>query len=199
MAWVWDLPRETEFDADFDYKASAPMDFTEYLSDKPIDASLLPVFRSRSKLSRFKKLHCPPFSASIAIDSTWKTIIEQFVPPSRVQFLPIRLIARGEICDDYMWVIPFDRVTCIDKDKSVVTRKHETPNRTLIFGVHSIVHFPDCLGNLHLARDTQRSSHMVISDELKIALSATGQDSPFYRPEDVETLDSLLRNRRKSH
>ena len=199
MAWVWDLPRETEFDADFDYKASAPMDFTEYLSDKPVEAWLRPVFRSRSKLSRFKKLHCPPFSASIAIDSVWREIVEKFVPPSRVQFLPVRLIARGEICDDYMWIIPFDRVTCIDKHKSVVTRKHETPNGTLIFGVHSIVHFPDCLGNLHLARDSQMRSHIVISDELKEALSATGQDSPFYRPEDVENLDSLIGSRRSSH
>ena len=190
--WVWDLPREyLDFGAQFDYSASGPMKTAEYLSDTPIDTSLRPVYRSRSSLKRFKQLHCPPMSTSIAVDDLWKSIVEKFVSPDRIQFLPIRLIARGEVCDDFYWMIPFDRVTCIDKKKSEITRKRELPERTIIYGVRTFVYLPNCLGGLHLARDSQMEPHLLMSEELKNALAATGQDSAFYRPEEVETIDNM--------
>jgi len=193
-AWVWDFPREhSKFGADFDYLASTMVDATDFLSDKPLDTNGLPVFRSRSSLKRFKQLHCPPMSTSVAVDALWKSIIEKFVLPDRIQFLPIRLVARGEVCDDFWWMIPFDRVSCIDKKKSEITSKIEQPNRTIIFGVRKFVHLSNCLGKLHLARDSQMSSHLLVSEELKNALSATGQDSVFYRPEDVITIDNMFR------
>jgi hypothetical protein len=199
MAWVWDFPREHEkWGADVDHIASAPLLMTEDGSDKPIDTKLRPVYRSRSGIKRFKQLHSPPMSTSIAVDELWKSIILKYVPADRIQFLPIRLIARGEICDDFMWLIPFDRVICIDKEKSEITRKREKPdlNLTLIYGVKKFVHFPNCLGKLHLARDAQMLSHVLVSDELKEALSATGQDSVFYRPEDVITIDNFFDRKR---
>lgn len=193
MVWVWDLPREhVKWGADFDYEASAPMMGTEYLSQEPIDAKLRPVFRSRSGLKKFKELHCPPMSSSIAVDALWKSIIARYVSTNRVQFLPIRLIARGEVCDDFMWIIPFDRVSCIDIERSDITRKLETSDRTLIFGARRIVHRPNCLGAIHLARDSQMKSHLLVSEELKNALAATGQDSVFYRPEEVSTIDNMV-------
>lgn len=36
------------------------------------------------------------------------------------------------------------------------------------------------------------SSHLLVSDQLKEALSATGEDSMFYRPEDVVTIDTMI-------
>ncbi|WP_373502314.1 hypothetical protein [Aestuariivirga sp.] len=35
-------------------------------------------------------------------------------------------------------------------------------------------------------------SHLLVSDELKEALSATGEDSMFYRPEDAVTMDTMM-------
>jgi hypothetical protein len=192
MAWVWQQPlAQLEFGADMDYAASAPMLGVEYLWAKPINTSLMPIFRSRSGIKRFQRFHCPPIGLAPAVDQVWKDIILKYVPENRVQFLPIRLIARGEVCDDYMWIVPFDQVRCIDPVKSGVRSKIERPDITLIFGLNKCIHHPNCLGDLHMARDEQMSSHLVISEELKNALAVTGEDSMFYQPEDVWSLNNL--------
>jgi hypothetical protein len=188
MAWVWEHPSEDSlWGANIDYAASAPAKGVEYLSEKPVDGILLPVFRSQTGLNEFRKLHCPPFSQYPVIDHVWRDIILSYVPTDRVQFLPVRLIAHGEICDDFMFVIPFDRVLCIDVVKSEVTHKIEKPEITLIFAIKKFVHLPNCLGQLHLARDPQLEAHMVLSDKLRDALAATGESSMFRRPKDAES------------
>lgn len=193
MAWVWHRSKEnSEWGAVIDYEASAPMNSSEDYSSEPLDPKLRPVFRSSTGLKKFKKYHCPPIWVTPAVDHIWKEIILEFVPVDRVQFLPIRLIARGEICDDFMWVIPFDRVRCIDTIKSDITRKMDKPDITYIFGVRKFIHKPNCLGPLHLARDEQMLSHLLVSDELKDALSASGEDNMFYQPEDVVTIDNMF-------
>ena len=192
MVWVWSRPRENdEWGANIDYDLSAPVTGVEYLSDKPVNTELRPTFKSNTSLKKFKKLHCPPIDTMQTVDALWKSIILKFVPQERVQFLPIRLIARGEICEDFMWVIPFDRVFSIDKQKSDITQKRELPDKTLIFGVRTFVHLPNCMGNLHLARDKEMPTHMLVSNELKDALSATGQSSPFFRAEEVPTIYNI--------
>jgi hypothetical protein len=186
MAWVWSYTRESlKFGAKFDYEASAPMANIEHLSSRRLDETTIPVYKSRSPLRRFMNYHCPPLGGEPVADAVWKKIILKFVPKERIQFYPIRLIAGGEICDNYMWVIPFDRVTCIDLNKSNVVRKIERDDLTMIFLVKDIVHYPNCLGGLHLARDRQKETHLLVSDELKEALSATGETGAFYRPEEV--------------
>jgi hypothetical protein len=201
MAWVWRRPKEDdEYGADLDIRACPPLKGTEDLSGKWLDPSVYrPVFKSRTGLKKFKKLHCPPIGLSPAVDAVWRDIILDFVPKDRVQFLPIRLIARGEVCDDYFWPIVMDRVFCIDPEKSVITRQIKDETRFFIFGVSKFVHIPNCLGKLHIARDTRMNSHLVVSDELKEALAATGEDSMFFRPEDVVTLDTMMARARNRH
>jgi hypothetical protein len=185
VAWVWDFPKAHEdFSADIDYEASAPMTSTEYLSDKPVDPDFRPVFRSRASMTRFKRYHCPPIWVAPAVDAVWRDIILKFVPPDRIQFLPLRLIARGDVCDNFMWVIPFDRVICVDAEQSEVTRGIQKPDRTIIYGVRKVIHKSDCLGSLHLARDKQMKSQMLVSSELRDALAATGEYDMFYKPEE---------------
>ena len=156
--------------------------------------------RSRASLKRFKKLHCPPIDTNPTIDKVWQDIILRFVPADRVQFYPVRLIARGEICDDYSWVIPFDRVRCIDLTRSDIgeggkVTSLKDSSLTLVFNVRKYVHKPGCLGDKNLARDEQDAPHLVISDELKEALAATGEDSMFFRPEDTPTIANLRSDR----
>lgn len=194
MVWVWRHPREDdEWGANIDYEASKPLTSYEYLRANWVDpATHRPVFRSQTGLKKFKMLHCPPIWVAPAVDAVWRDIILKFVPAHRVQFLPIRLIARGETCDDYFWPIVMDRVCCIDPEKSVITQQIKDEKRFIIFGVAKFVHVPNCLGNLHLARDARMDSHLLVSDDLKQALSATGEDSMFYRPEDVVTIDTMV-------
>lgn len=181
MVWIWRDPEETlEFGADYDYVASRPATSHEEFAETPVNPNLRPVFRSRSGLRRFKAMHCPPFNRQPVVDAVWRDIIKQFVPEDRIQFLPVRLIARGEVCDDFMFAIPFDRRLCIDAKRSNVRRKIEKEDLTIIFSVGDIVHHPDCLQGSHMARDPQLSSYIVISDELRNALAATGEDSVFW-------------------
>ena len=194
MAWVWSHPKEDdEWGADLDIRLCPPMKGTEFLGDKRLDPAIYrPVFKSKTGLKKFKKLHCPPMDGTTAVDAAWRDIILKFVPEDRVQFLPIRLIARGEVCDDFFWPIVMARVYCIDPEKSVMTQQVKDETRFFIFGVSKFVHIPGCLGKLHLARDARMSSHLLVSDQLKEALSATGEDSMFYRPEDVVTIDTMI-------
>jgi len=183
MEWIWSIPKlRSEFGADFDYDASRPASNLNIFSDKPVDPMLRPVYRSRSGVKRFKGLHCPPFSHQPVVDAVWRDIILRFVPAERVQFLPVRLIARGETNDDYMWVIPFDRRICIDATRSNVRRKIEKDGLTMIFAVSDIVHHPDCLAGSHLARDPQLPSYIVVSDALKNALCEVGDEGVFRNP-----------------
>lgn len=181
MVWVWRQPKEIlDFSVYFDYETSLPATGYEIYSDSPVDPNLRPVYRSRSGLKRFKAMHCPPFNRQPVVDAVWRDIIRQFVPEDRIQFLPVRLIARGELCEDFMYAIPFDRRLCIDAKRSNVHDKIEKEDLTLIFSVGDIVHHPDCLQGSHMARDLQMNTHLVISDALRDALVATGEDSVFW-------------------
>ncbi|PWW01518.1 hypothetical protein DFR52_102180 [Hoeflea marina] len=181
MAWIWRDPEEIlEFGTLYDYDASQPATNNEPFAEEPVDPNLRPVFHSRSGLKRFKALHCPPFSGQPVVDAVWRDIIRTFVPADRIQFLPVRLIARGEVCDDFMYAIPFDRRLCIDAERSNVRRKIDKGGMAIIFSVTGIVHHPDCLQGSHMARDLQLTTHLVISDELRGALAATGEDSVFW-------------------
>ena len=182
MVWIWDNPREfLDFGAvsyGFDPETNVK-GLTEFATQR-ITIDTRGIFKSRNSVKRFKALHAPPTSTTTTVDELWKDIILGFVPADRIQFIPAHIIARGETCDDFFVMIPFDRVIGIDKHRSEIRRMIENEHGTHIFSIKKLVLLPDCLGGLHLARDKQMSSMLLVSDELKEALSATGQDSPFY-------------------
>lgn len=186
MVWIWSYPRETaDFGAE-DYGYDPQPDFKGLVefARRPIEISTRAIFKSQNSLKRFQSLHAPPTSVTITVDALWKRIIQRFVSSRHIQFLPARIIARGEVCDDFSVMIPFDRVTGIDKHRSDIRRMIENEHGTHIFSIKKLVLVPDCLGDLHLARDKQMDSMLFVSDELKEALAATGQDSPFYSVEE---------------
>lgn len=184
MTWVWERPQE-DWTAWFDFSSESNLGLEQF-STVPIPlGSVKPVFRSKTSLKKFKKLHCPPMAPDSVVDDVWERIILQFIPRDRVQFYPVRLIARDEICDDFKWVIPFDQVECIDIKKSRFTTVDKTANPPIYLGLKKVVHRPGGMGKLHIARDVNLESHLLVSDELRDALAATGESSMFYRPEDL--------------
>ena len=190
MAWVWSFPDDhLDWDATIDYSASKPLSGVEYLSDVPIDfGKNMPVYKTDESLKRFERYHCPPFGGEPVVDKVWKEIILRFVPANRIQFHPVRLVAKDGISEDFMWVIPFDRVRCIDLQKSDILDKIERPDITLIYSVRKYVHKEGCLGPFHLARDEQKEVHLMVSDDLKGALADTGEKSMFFKPEDLRSI-----------
>lgn len=182
MVWIWKFPREgNEFDAvNFGFDPPTGIRGPDHLTVEPIKVETRAIFKSKYSIRRFQKLHAPPTSTVMTVDDLWRQIILKFVPSDRIQFVPARIIARGEICDDFSVMIPFDQVVSVDKEKTEFRRVLKNEHGTHIFSVKKLVLLPDCLGPLHIARDREMWSLVLISDELKEALSATGQDSPFY-------------------
>lgn len=189
MVWIWDSPRENnEWGADFEgFDPDSKIRGLVQFAEAPLEPETRAIFKSRSGVHKFKKFHAPPTSAYLTVDKLWRDIILKFVDSDRIQFLPTRLIARGETCDDFLLMVPFDRVFGVDKNRSELNNFIENEHGTFIFGAKNLVLLPNCLGTLHLARDKQMGSLLLVSDELKVALSATGQDSVFYHPEDAPT------------
>ena len=74
MAWVWSHPKEDdEWGADLDIRLCPPMKGTEFLGDKRLDPAIYrPVFKSKTGLKKFKKLHCPPMDGTTAVDAAWR-------------------------------------------------------------------------------------------------------------------------------
>lgn len=187
MTWVWHwIPDPC---GSYDYELSGEFDSGVMYTEQAVPVTgLRPVFKFKCGMKKVKRFHCAP-ATDCVVDSVWREIILKFVPADRVQFYPAQLIGRGgETCHDYFWVIPFDRVFCIDLEKSDIRRSIVKDSLTMIIRADQYAHVPGCMKGKHLARDARQFSHLVISDELHDALAATGESSMFYRPGDVPTL-----------
>jgi hypothetical protein len=185
MTWVWEWAQD-DFWAEFDGERSTPALGYEVWSAVPIESGKFNlVYSSTHSIKRFRSRHCPPMGSEPCVDKVWQDIILKFVSKERIQFYPVTLLAKGGESRDYSLVIPFDRVNCIDERKSEFTSIVEKPDMTLYFGLNKVVHRHNCMGNSHLARDTIIKSHLLVSDALKEALSATGESSMFFRPEQL--------------
>lgn len=188
MAWVWyetidEVLRPAELDPRCNI--SETQTFATHRLDQN---SIKPVYRTRASIARFDKWHCPPFSGCVAVDQLWQEIILKHVDEKLIQFVPITLIGRDGQSSRFSWLVPFSRVRCIDPLRSNVLIKKELPEITYILLCDYYVHHERCLGELNLARDEQKLSHIVLSDLLRDALATTGEKSMFYRPEDVPTV-----------
>jgi hypothetical protein len=193
MVWIWHWPRESfDFCADFyGFEPDPDVKGLPQFARAPLPPGTTANFKSRFSRKRFVKLHCPPTN-EVTVDRLWRDIILSYVPADRIQFVPARIMARGEACDDFFVMLPFDRVIGIDKHRSAISSMVENKHGTHIFGVEKLVLLPNCLGGLHLARDQQAVTMLYVSDELRNALAATGQNSPFYTVEDYNRENSTV-------
>lgn len=185
MVWIWrGAMGRFEFYADFyGFEPDPDLKGLPQFATEPLPPGTRAILKSRYSLKRFQKLHFIP-GLDVIVDHVWRDIILKFVPSARLQFVPAHLTARGKPNDDFFVVLPFDRVIGIDKHRSAISSMIEKPHVTLIFGVDKLVLLPNCLGGLHLARDKQQNSMLYVSDELRNALAAAGQDNPFFTVED---------------
>ena len=183
MVWIWRWPKSSEFDADFygfsPAPGSDPRELTEF-AQSPLPLGTKAIFKSKFSVKRFADLHCPPTLTIPTVDGLWREIILNFVPEDRVQFVPASISAKGGVLDIFSVLLPFDRVVAIDRQKSHISNMVENVHGTFIYSVKKLALLPNCLNGHHLARDAQMRHLLLISNELKEALSATGQDDPFY-------------------
>lgn len=187
MVWVWDYSEMYwDFDAQFDFKASRPSDSSLPLGGKPFPPDSLTVFKSKSGLKRFSQDHCIPCSwTAPVVDQNWRDIILDVVPQGDVQFVPVELRARGEVSHDFFGVIALNVFPCLDLKKSKITDGMEGKGGYIVWSGGPWVFKEDCLAGAHLVRDFNKSSLLIVSDKLRDALVATGQEYLFKRGEDL--------------
>lgn len=184
--WFWYFSTHHEIDAELDSGVSSKIPPSGYLSNTRLPDSVIPAYRSKNLKSEIEIFHCPQIDTAPIVDSVWKNIIEKFVPDHLVQFLPIKVHARDGIIEKYMWVIPFLRVSCLDIERSRIGSLLSAPDGEMIaFRVRRFISRNNCLQEYHLARDIHAHTFMIVSNELKEALSETGENSMFFSEETI--------------
>ena len=184
MVWVWDDPTiGADFSAQFDDETSVVVHSLSR-PHHPLPENARVVFKSTSGVKRFQKYHCPPFESWPVVDETWKEIISEFVAPGHVQFFPVELRARSEVCRDFFWMIPLCVFPCLDLKKSKFHHYPEVKEWVAIYAGGPWVFKDDCLAGAHLARDFNFGRLIIVSDELRDALAATGEEYLFRRGDD---------------
>lgn len=186
MTWIWYTPpSNVSWYADYDTKQDTSKPWPDYFPDSPLIGDYAtPRYKTRRSLKKFRALHCPPIGIQPVVDECWRNIILRYVPENRVQFIRVRLNAPDGYTEEYSWVLPFDKVLCIDRANSIIPKLVDYGESINIMQIDRVVHFPRCMGGFHLARDAQMRRHIVVSDELRDALAATGEEVVFWRPEE---------------
>lgn len=185
--WIWTIPptaKRLPF-AHFDYEASQIQSY-EVSSTEKLDQqspSEIILLLSRTSSSKLDGLHSLPNIVDCPlVDERLIAIVERSARED-VQFMPVTVRTKDEEVTRYSYARPLVELPCTDIEKSdiddwIIPGEQIMDARFLVFK-------PDCLGSKHFARDTY-TSHVVVSEELKDALMATGDKGlNFCLPEDM--------------
>ena len=183
QTWVWEatwqdedqMPVWAEYDDLNSTVDSADLMFNEDTLSHPRDWTGKAILRCRFGLKRINSLSClPNTNASPLIDRLLQKTLLEYVGNDRVYFYPAEVKARDGITNKFNFAIPLLSVTCIDLEntKGAGRFEHSEPNE--LWGFRTAKHLPHCLGGNHFVRDKVYTPHVVVSDELKTALLASG-------------------------
>jgi hypothetical protein len=171
--------------ADYDHKESSIGSYkisgSEFIEN--VEDSDVTVLLKRTSKIRLAGLHCLPNAVRAPlVDKTIASILKQYARGD-MQLVPVTVVLRDGDCFDYSYARPLIEAPCLDLDKSeiedwIVPGKRILDARRLVFA-------EDCLGTKDFIRETY-TGHVVVSEKLKNALTATGDRGlNFKRPEEM--------------
>ena len=190
MVWIWVNPDEDRVPvwADYDDRRSG-LDGSEVLDGKrlPPDSGNAIFCTEQFGSRKVRSLHCLPTTGSApVIDEELRKIIVRVAGPDEVQFYPVSVDTVDGRVEGYSFVIPLNRITCTDLQKSVITA-WTVPNK-YAYGYRSLRLLPNCLNGLAIARDDV-TNVIVVSDALRDALVETKDKGlAFTWPEETRSL-----------
>jgi hypothetical protein len=191
MTWIWaDVPDET--DSFYVEYLHGPDSLSSHLLMGP---NLLPSDAGRAILNgrRYSAKRVLKYgivnaaSRERVVHDRLRNLISKFIPDESgiVQFYPFEIITRDGTLHEHFALIPLNEVLCTDVDRSDITT-WMIPKSCAI-GYRSLVHLPNCLGNLPIARDSV-TGNVVISDDFKTFLEMTKESGLYFvKPEAMRT------------
>ncbi len=197
--WIWDSIAVDEERMPVwvseDFEASTVQGY-RFRYDPASDPKIFPhpskwkgkaVFGVRFGPKRVEALSCLP--PTPLIDDKLRKIVRKFVPDDEVFFYPSELHMRGgEITPRFKVLIPLISHICIDEEQCEGIGRFEH-SLDHVSGWRTAKHLPNCLKGHHMVRDLIYPGHIVISDELKTALEATGDPGlAFHRIEEFQNV-----------
>lgn len=174
--------------ADFSYKEST-LPTHKLLGSEPLPPSLpddMILDLRRTTRAKIEAKHVLPTTAGTPlVDELVAQVIRRFAGDA-VQFVPVSVRTKDGPVERFRFARPLLELPCADLEKSEIIGWN--PDRSRIWRAKLLVFKPDCLGGRHYGRDTY-TSRIVVSDELRQALLATGETwLRFHHPEDHEDL-----------
>ncbi len=184
--WLWaDPPDSTRLPfIYFDYTASKIQSYAIVSCDRleqesPAD---IVVTMTRRKAESLEGLHyLPNVVRCPLIDDTLRKIIARLAGDD-VQFMSVTVRAKDCGVTRYAYARPLHKARCVDLARSAIT-EWIVPNDAILFASR-IVFRSDCLGDHHIVRDSY-TSRVLVSDELKSALMATGDKGLRFTPPEI--------------
>lgn len=136
---------------------------------RPDDMILLLRRTSRAKIEAKHTLRV--VESTPLVDGVLAQVVQRFAG-DMVQFVPVSVRTKDGPVERFRFARPLLNLPCVDLEKTEVIdwgfqRRWISRAKLLVFK-------PDCLGGRHFGRDTY-TSHVVVSDELRRALLATGE------------------------
>lgn len=191
MVWIWNDPDEDKLPicAEYNHSLSTfnPSETLDGRRLQPPDSgnAILRVKRFGSR--KVRSLHCLPTTGSApVIGEELRKIIARLADPDEVQFYPVSADTVDGRVEGYSFVIPLNRITCTDLQKSVITA-WTVPNK-YAYGYRSLRLLSNCLNDLAIARDDV-TNVIVVSDALRDALVETNDKGlAFTWPEETRSL-----------
>ncbi|MCZ8181648.1 MAG: hypothetical protein O9322_01645 [Beijerinckiaceae bacterium] len=185
--WIWwGVPEHGIERAQLDYDTYIGKQYPVLTVKRVPDGALgCPVFVTSSSSSKFENRRCPPVSNGIVIDKTFVEIILSFENKEFVQFYPIKIKAGGIYVNDYFFIFVNTHVNCIDYQSMGEEKIVYFDENPIVMEARQFKHLKGCLGGRHIARECLHPSHLIVSNDLKNALVATGEPLDFRQPEQV--------------
>ena len=184
MLYLWEIPNDWSERLIGEYDRSQSIDRFELRGGRAIDPESRVVIRFRCPRSKLSKLDDLPNSSRIPVVSPRLADVLRAHASDECQLIPARVIASGGDLDDFRVVVATKSVPLLDRDRSEYTL---IPGTTAVMGVERLVWREEGLGDLAMARDAERMSSLVVSEDLRSAiLELKPKGLALYTPDELD-------------
>ena len=180
MVYLWTIPDDYPEDLIGTYDRSRSPDRFLLKQGKPLHPVADVYVRFDAKASDLRELDDLATNAMVPLVSTRVAEVLVRVAAGQIQLIPTKIITSDAEMTDYSIVVATSLVQGIDHDSSQYVF---VPGTSSIMKFTKLRYKQDCLGVLHIARDAEYLSNLLVSDVLRNALeSLDPQGMGLYEP-----------------
>ena len=183
MPLIWTIPNNYPQHAYGEYDRASSPDRFLFLKSRSLDDLPQATIRFRARVHWLRKFDSLAHSARIPLVSQLFAAVLSRVCPNDVQLFPAIVSAADAEFSDYSLVNATREVAAVDYSESSVVY---FPGTDFVMKFNRLSHLPGVFDGVHIARERDYPSHLLISESLAgelLRMNATGLK--FIRPEEV--------------